>query len=99
MKTEDILELIRAGYTKEEIMEMEGEPVPAPDPAPAPALCVKGLRRDGLRRDRRRVRRAGDGSAAAGGGERHRGTPVDRRRLRRPGRAPSALDELSAALP
>lgn len=31
MKTDDILELIHAGYTKEEIMEMEGEPDPAPD--------------------------------------------------------------------
>lgn len=36
MKTDDILELIRAGYTKDEIMEMEGEPVPTPAPDPAP---------------------------------------------------------------
>ena len=42
MKTDDILELIRAGYTKEEIMEMEGEPAPAPAPTPAPAPAPDG---------------------------------------------------------
>lgn len=44
MKVEDIIKLIDAGYTKEDIQAMnapepepEAAPAPAPDPAPAPA--------------------------------------------------------------
>lgn len=40
MKVEDIIKLIDAGYTKEDIQSMsapEKEPEPAPAPAPAPA--------------------------------------------------------------
>ena len=40
MKLEDVMALVRAGYTKDEISAMtapEPAPAPAPEPAPAPA--------------------------------------------------------------
>lgn len=37
MKSSEILELVRAGYTKEEIDAMEGAAAPAADPEPDPA--------------------------------------------------------------
>ena len=37
MKVNDILDLIRAGYTKADIEAMEAEQKPAPAPAPVPA--------------------------------------------------------------
>lgn len=37
MKSSEILELVRAGYTKEEIDAMEGSAAPAADPEPDPA--------------------------------------------------------------
>lgn len=37
MKSSEILELVRAGYTKEEIAAMEGTAAPATDPEPDPA--------------------------------------------------------------
>lgn len=37
MKSSEILELVRAGYTKEEIAAMEGAAAPATDPEPDPA--------------------------------------------------------------
>ena len=36
MKYEEIIKLLDAGYTREEILEMNKEPAPEPDPAPAP---------------------------------------------------------------
>lgn len=39
MKPEELLKLVNAGFTKQEIMAMFGnapDPVPAPDPAPVP---------------------------------------------------------------
>lgn len=37
MKSSEILELVRAGYTKEEIAAMEGAAAPIADPEPDPA--------------------------------------------------------------
>lgn len=37
MKSSEILELVRAGYTKEEITAMEGASAPIADPEPDPA--------------------------------------------------------------
>ena len=40
MKLEDVMALVRAGFTKDEIRAMaapEPDPAPAPEPAPAPA--------------------------------------------------------------
>lgn len=37
MKLEDLMALVRAGYTKDEISAMTA-PAPAPEPAPEPAL-------------------------------------------------------------
>ena len=36
MKYEEIIKLLDAGYSREEILEMDKEPAPEPDPAPAP---------------------------------------------------------------
>lgn len=36
MNTNEILELVRAGYTKEEITAMQPDPAPQPDSAPQP---------------------------------------------------------------
>lgn len=35
MKYEEIIKLLDAGYSREEILEMDKEPAPEPDPAPA----------------------------------------------------------------
>ena len=34
MKYEEIIKLLDAGYTREEILEMKNEPTPEPDPVP-----------------------------------------------------------------
>lgn len=36
MKYEEIIKLLEAGYSREEILEMDKEPAPEPDPAPDP---------------------------------------------------------------
>lgn len=36
MKYEEIIKLLEAGYSREEIMAMKDEPAPAPDPEPEP---------------------------------------------------------------
>lgn len=36
MKYEEIIKLLDAGYTRDEILEMDKEHAPEPDPAPAP---------------------------------------------------------------
>ena len=36
MKYEEIIKLLDAGYSREEILKMDKEPAPEPDPAPAP---------------------------------------------------------------
>ena len=36
MKYEEIIKLLDAGYSREEILEMDKEPAPEPDPAPTP---------------------------------------------------------------
>lgn len=36
MKYEDIIKLLDAGYSREEIIAMKEEPAPAPDPEPTP---------------------------------------------------------------
>ena len=36
MKLSDILTLLNAGYTKEDIDKLSADPAPAPNPAPAP---------------------------------------------------------------
>ena len=36
MKYEEIIKLLDAGYSREEILEMDKEPAPEPDQAPAP---------------------------------------------------------------
>lgn len=35
MKYEEIIKLLDAGYSRDEILEMDKEPAPEPDPAPA----------------------------------------------------------------
>ena len=37
MKYEEIIKLLDAGYSREEILAMKEEPAPAPDPEPTPA--------------------------------------------------------------
>ena len=37
MKYEEIIKLLDAGYSRDEILAMKEEPAPAPDPEPAPA--------------------------------------------------------------
>ena len=41
MKLSDILTLLNAGYTKEDIDKLSADPAPTPDPAPAPAPAIE----------------------------------------------------------
>ena len=50
MKYEEIIKLLDAGYTREEILQMDEhepepapEPEPEPEPAPAPAPDMSGM--------------------------------------------------------
>ena len=52
MKLEDVMTLVRAGYTKDEIAAMAApEPAPTPEPAPAPEPAPQVSKTEALLRE------------------------------------------------